>query len=266
MRHIFTYIPFAIEFWKNQSTVFWIPRSSRCLTAGPGMTKYLTSVMTKYLTSVMTKYLTSVIPRLDRGIQRRTRYFFKCPKFKCKCYKFFLYFVIYGLVILLTSCAGLPNHTNRKDGPPLIPKPMLFVKNATPKIEPKSRSGNPKSYVIKGKKYHVKKSDQGHTERGYASWYGTKFHGRKTSSGERYDMFAMTAAHKTLPIPTYVRVKNLRNGKAIIVKVNDRGPFVSGRIIDLSYAAAKKLEIYSNGTDKVEITSIDPQKWKKKVG
>jgi rare lipoprotein A len=101
---------------------------------------------------------------------------------------------------------------------------------------------------------------RGYVERGIASWYGTKFHGRRTSSGETYDMYAMTAAHKELPIPTYVRVVNLRNGNAVVVKVNDRGPFHGNRIIDLSYAAAAKLGILGKGTGLVEVQAIDPRR------
>ena len=123
----------------------------------------------------------------------------------------------------------------------------------------KSKLGNPSSYVVFGKRYYVLASANGFVQRGIASWYGTKFHGRKTSSGEIYDMHAMTAAHKTLPIPVYVRVDNLENGRSLVVKVNDRGPFVDGRIIDLSYAAAKKLGVDGPGTAKVEITVVSSQ-------
>jgi rare lipoprotein A len=119
-----------------------------------------------------------------------------------------------------------------------------------------SQQGNPSSYVVFGKRYHVLDSAQGFRQRGVASWYGTKFHGRKTSSGEIYNMHAMTAAHKTLPIPVYVQVKNLDNGRSAVVRVNDRGPFVSGRIIDLSYAAAKKLGVDGPGTANVEISAL----------
>jgi rare lipoprotein A len=103
-------------------------------------------------------------------------------------------------------------------------------------------------------------SSQGYSERGIASWYGTKFHGRRTSSGEPYDMYAMTAAHRELPLPTYVRVTNLRNGRTAIVKVNDRGPFIGNRIIDLSYAAATKLDILGKGTGLVEVTALNPNR------
>ena len=130
------------------------------------------------------------------------------------------------------------------------------IPNATPKDEPKSRYGNPKSYVVFGKRYYVMESNKGFVEKGIASWYGTKFHGRRTSSGETYDMYGMTAAHKSLPLPTYVEVINLKNNKKIIVKINDRGPFHENRIIDLSYTAAIKLDILKNGTGLVEIRVI----------
>lgn len=115
----------------------------------------------------------------------------------------------------------------------------------------------PNSYIVFGKQYTIMDSSEGYVKRGIASWYGKKFHGRKTSNGETYDMFAMTAAHKTLPLPTKVSVKNLSNGKTIIVKVNDRGPFVGDRIIDLSYAAAQKLDIIQKGTARVEIRALN---------
>ena len=122
----------------------------------------------------------------------------------------------------------------------------------------KSKNGNPSSYVVAGKRYYVLNSADGFKQRGIASWYGKKFHGRKTSSGEVYNMYAMTAAHKTLPIPVYVRVKNLTNGRSVIVKVNDRGPFVEGRVIDLSYSAAQKIGITGPGTARVEIATLSP--------
>lgn len=138
------------------------------------------------------------------------------------------------------------------------------INDAVPKDEPQVRAGNPPSYVIKGKKYRTLKSHVGFKQLGYASWYGTKFHGRLTSNGEKYDMYAMTAAHKTLPIPCYVRVTRQDNGKSIVVRVNDRGPFVEGRIIDLSYAAATKLGITLSGTAKVHIEAIDVGKYRTK--
>lgn len=134
---------------------------------------------------------------------------------------------------------------------------LVETRDAVPRAEPRSRSGNPPSYVVFGKRYYTKASSQGHVERGLASWYGKKFHGRRTSSGETYNMYSMTAAHKTLPLPTYVRVINLDNKRSIVVRVNDRGPFHDGRIIDLSYAAAKKLGVLKHGTARVEVRAID---------
>jgi len=133
------------------------------------------------------------------------------------------------------------------------------IKDPEPKHEPKSKYGNPSSYQVFGKTYYVKDSADGFKERGQASWYGHPFHGRRTSSGEEYDMYKMTAAHKSVPIPCYMRVTNLKNGKSIIVRVNDRGPFHDGRVIDLSYVAAKKLGVYAEGTVPVEIEVITPE-------
>lgn len=131
------------------------------------------------------------------------------------------------------------------------------IPDAVPRVEPLSKSGNPDSYQIRGKRYFTKKTSTGHVERGLASWYGKQFHGRKTSSGERYNMYAMTAAHKTLPLPSYVRVTNMENGRTAVVKVNDRGPFHGPRVIDLSYSAAKKLGVIQKGTAMVEVRAID---------
>ena len=127
------------------------------------------------------------------------------------------------------------------------------------RVEPKSRYGNPTSYAVHGKRYYTLDSSAGYRERGIASWYGTKFHGRRTSSGEPYDMYAMTAAHKSLPLPTYVQVTNLENGRRVVLRVNDRGPFHANRIIDLSYTAAWKLGILAKGTGYVEVLAIDPR-------
>ncbi len=129
--------------------------------------------------------------------------------------------------------------------------------NAVPRNEPLSRYGNPSSYTVMGKTYKVMQQANGFKEEGLASWYGTKFHGRRTSSGEPYNMYAMTAAHKHLPLPSYVEVMHKQNGRKIIVKVNDRGPFHEGRIIDLSYAAARKLGISATGTGPVSIRVIN---------
>ena len=162
--------------------------------------------------------------------------------------------------LLLFSCGRLDKVIAPGDAAPDKQVDVSTIPNAVPKNEPKSRYGNPESYVVFGKRYYVLDSSKNYVEKGIASWYGTKFHGRRTSSGETYDMYAMTAAHKTLPLPTYVQVKNLNNGKYIIVKVNDRGPFHENRIIDLSYTAAIKLDIIKKGTGLVEVRAIDPMR------
>ncbi|MEZ5465887.1 MAG: septal ring lytic transglycosylase RlpA family protein [Lysobacteraceae bacterium] len=127
----------------------------------------------------------------------------------------------------------------------------------TPRAEPRARYGNHSPYKVLGKTYRVMDSARGYVERGVASWYGKKFHGRPTSSFEPYDMYAFTAAHKTLPLPTYVRVTNLENQRSVVLRVNDRGPFVADRIIDLSYAAAMRLGVVERGTAMVEVRALD---------
>ena len=127
-----------------------------------------------------------------------------------------------------------------------------------PRAEPRSRNGNPPFYDVLGKRYFVLSSSVGYVERGVASWYGPGFHKVRTSTGETYDMYGMTAAHKTLPLPAYVRVTNLQNGRSVVVRVNDRGPFVGNRIIDLSYTAAAKLDMLRNGTAMVEVRNLEP--------
>ncbi len=160
-------------------------------------------------------------------------------------------------VTLLSGCAGSPL-IEEQDAAPEGDVDVSKIPDALPKYEPYSKYGNPASYEVFGKSYSVLESAKGHVERGIASWYGTKFHGRRTSSGETYDMYKMTAAHKHLPLPTYAEVTNLDNGHKIIVKINDRGPFKEGRIIDLSYAAAIKLGIDQTGTGNVEVRTIVP--------
>ena len=160
--------------------------------------------------------------------------------------------------VLLSACGGQETRVPDKDYGPEKPVDVSHVKDAVPRTEPRSRYGNPDSYRVNGKTYHVKESASGYREKGIASWYGLKFHGRSTSSGEPYDIYKMTAAHKTLPLPTYAQVVNLQNGKSVVVKINDRGPFHANRIIDLSYAAASKLDILAKGTGLVEVTAIDP--------
>jgi len=130
-----------------------------------------------------------------------------------------------------------------RDGAPINPPDVMNVPDAVPRVEPRSRYGNPSSYVVMGKTYRVLAHGLDYDERGGASWYGTKFHGQRTSSGEPYDMYAMTAAHRTLPIPSYARVTNLNNGKSVVVRINDRGPYAGGRIIDLSEEAARRAAV-----------------------
>jgi rare lipoprotein A len=146
-------------------------------------------------------------------------------------------------------------YTILQDSAPKNPK-EISLNDSIPTKEPMSRYGNPTEYHVDGRKYEVMKSSAGYKSRGVASWYGTKFHKQRTSSGEPYDMYVMTAAHKTLPLPTYIKVKNLDNGKVAVVKVNDRGPFHGDRVLDLSYAAALKLGIFPKGTAHVEIETI----------
>lgn len=156
--------------------------------------------------------------------------------------------------LALTSCGV------RDSAPESYDREWHQIANAVPKKEARSKYGNPASYEVFGERYHVRDSSDGFSQEGVASWYGTKFHGRRTSSGEPYDMYAMTAAHKTLPLPTYVEVVNTDNGRRAIVKVNDRGPFHDNRIIDLSYAAATKLGVAKTGTANVKIRALDPDR------
>lgn len=160
---------------------------------------------------------------------------------------------VISIYVGLIACSNI---TEQVDRAPSKPRDVSNVPNAIPKDEPRSKYGNPENYKVLGKRYYTLTSSHGYQEKGIASWYGSKFHGRRTSSGEIYDMYAMTAAHKTLPLPTYVEVTNLSNGRRVIVKVNDRGPFHEDRLIDLSYSAAKQLGIVSHGTGMVEIRAI----------
>ena len=158
-------------------------------------------------------------------------------------------FVIFSL--LVTACGQI-----KDSAPANYAKQWDEIPDAIPVSVVPSKYGNPESYEVFGKTYYVLDSADGFAQKGIASWYGNKFHGRRTSSGEEYDMYAMTAAHKTLPIPAYVAVKNIDNGREAIVRVNDRGPFHEGRIIDLSYAAATKLGVAQAGTANVEIRVV----------
>lgn len=167
------------------------------------------------------------------------------------------------MTLQLAGCGSfnVTGISDESDGAPTHGIDVADISNAVPKAEPRSEYGNPDSYVVEGRRYHVMDSSHGYVEQGIASWYGTKFHNRRTSSGEPYNMYAMTAAHKSLPLPTYVEVTNLDNGATAIVKVNDRGPFRRNRLIDLSYAAATKLGIIDTGTAPVEVRAIDPRQY-----
>jgi rare lipoprotein A len=157
-------------------------------------------------------------------------------------------------VSLILSCS---DEAVKDSAPSSKSVDIASIPDAVPRAEPRSKYGNPKSYEVFGKRYHVMNDSKGFRQKGIASWYGKKFHGRRTSSGETYDMYAMTAAHKSLPLPTYAEVINLNNNRRIIVRINDRGPFHENRIIDLSYTAAQKLDIVKNGTGLVEIRVIE---------
>lgn len=162
------------------------------------------------------------------------------------------------LALALAACSVSP----RRAAPPApLPPPPAnpeAVPDAVPRVEPRSAHGNPPFYDVDGRRYFVLSSAEGYDERGVASWYGPTFHGGNTSSGEPYNMYAMTAAHKTLPLPTYARVTNLANGRSVVVRINDRGPFVGNRIIDLSYTAAAKLDMLRDGTAMVEVHALTP--------
>lgn len=178
------------------------------------------------------------------------------------------------LLALLAACAGTPR---RPAGPPIEPvapvetapatppPPMkgappdfTQIPDAVPKFEPRSKRGNPPFYNVLGRRYSVLGTADGYSERGVASWYGPGFHLGATSIGDAYDMYGMTAAHKTLPLPCYARVTNLSNGKSVVVRINDRGPFVANRLIDLSWTAAAKLDMLRQGTALVEVKVLNP--------
>jgi rare lipoprotein A len=163
-----------------------------------------------------------------------------------------------ALLLAAAALGGCGTAPVDQDAAPARPRDVSRVPDAVPRAEPRSARGNPPVYEVMGRRYYVMQDAAGHRERGIASWYGTKFHGRLTSSGEPYDMYAMTAAHKTLPLPTYVRVTHVHNGRSIIVRVNDRGPFVGDRIIDLSYAAAVRLGMHNDGTALVDVEVVCP--------
>lgn len=177
-------------------------------------------------------------------------------------YRLLITFMMLGL---LAGCSSTSTNSGRysmkNDKAPDRPADVSNVKDAVPIVEPKSRGGNKSPYTVFGKQYYIMPNAQGYAATGTASWYGSKFHGHKTSNGEVYDMYKMSAAHKSLPIPTYLRVTNLANNRQVIVRVNDRGPFHGNRLIDLSYAAASKLDMLSKGTANVRLEAIDPRAW-----
>ena len=165
------------------------------------------------------------------------------------------------LVAALAACGSPPRPTGGPGGPSVVPRPgpapsaerdgpdaqppadLAKVPDAEPKVEPIRNGGPNRPYELLGRSYVPITTDRPFTERGLASWYGKKFHGRRTASGEVYNMYAMTAAHPTLPLPSYARIRNPANGREIVVRINDRGPFHAGRIVDLSYTAAFKLDL-----------------------
>jgi rare lipoprotein A len=163
-----------------------------------------------------------------------------------------------ALVALIAACGTTPKRAGyyQDDGPPdRVPADIAAIPDAVPRIEPQHRATS-KPYSALGRSYTPLTGDAPFRQRGMASWYGRQFHGNRTANGETYDMFAMTAAHPILPIPSYVRVTNVRSGRSVIVRVNDRGPFKHDRVIDLSYAAATKLGIAAAGTGEVEVERI----------
>jgi len=162
---------------------------------------------------------------------------------------------VVGVLALMSACATNRGGYYQDDGPHSRPKDVSAVPDAVPRDEPLSARGN-RAYKVFGVSYRPLTSATGYRERGIASWYGKKFHGRLTSSGEPYDMYAMTAAHKTLPLPSYARIRNLNNGRTVIVRINDRGPFLHNRLVDLSYAAAYRLGIVGTGTGIVEVEGL----------
>jgi len=173
--------------------------------------------------------------------------------FSDKYYKF----LFVSLIFSLSSCGSLVVEDEKDSGPP-TPLDVSHIEEPVPKEEPRTAAGNISPYKVFGKSYHIMEVPEGYRERGVASWYGKKFHGRKTSNGEIYNMYGMTAAHKTLPIPSYVRVTNVADNASVIVRVNDRGPFHGDRLVDLTYTAAKKLGFANRGTAEVLVEYIDP--------
>ncbi len=166
-------------------------------------------------------------------------------------------YVWLATLCVLVGCQA-PAPFIESDGAPSNHVDLSGVPDAVPKAQPLSDLGNHSPYVVLGKRYRVLPSAAGYQATGIASWYGSKFHGRLTSSGQPYDMYRMTAAHRSLPIPSFVEVKNLDNGRRVVVEINDRGPFRDGRIIDLSYAAAVRLGFVHEGVTRVRLEALEP--------
>lgn len=161
-----------------------------------------------------------------------------------------------AVTFLLFALAGCSSEPVRPAPPPAPTPSTASVGEGAPRDEPRSKYGNPPFYDVMGRRYTVLPTAVGYVQEGVASWYGPDFHGGRTSTGETYDMNAMTGAHTTLPLPTWVRVTNLENGKSVVVRLNDRGPFAKDRIIDLSRAAALQLDMIRKGTARVEVRSL----------
>ena len=193
--------------------------------------------------------------------------------------RFFKGIILSATLLLLAACSSSPTSTTSSSGMPPMSASDAYqasrydiqqdrassqlldpaqIREVIPMRETRTSAGNKSPYTVNGKTYRVMQSEQGYRERGFASWYGEKFHGHKTSNGEIYDMFQLSAAHKSMPLPGFVRVTNLENNRSIVVRVNDRGPFHSERIIDLSYAAAYMLGFDNKGTAMVEVEAIVP--------
>ena len=168
-----------------------------------------------------------------------------------------------AVLLLCAACASSPPRSKSRPQPPPVPPSTAagdaMAADAVPRAEPRSSHGNPPFYDVNGHRYQLLARAEGFTERGVASWYGPDFQGHNTSSGERYDMYGMSAAHRTLPIPCFARITNLVNGRSIVVRINDRGPFVANRIVDLSYSAALRLDIVRTGTAFVELRVVGPE-------
>lgn len=186
-----------------------------------------------------------------------------CPAARSRSHTPGLAFLLIAVTAIVAGCTApaprpQPGPKPAPQSPKLPSPPPTAIPDVVPRAEPRSAKGNPPFYDVLGKRYFVLPKAEGYVERGVASWYGPGFHEERTSNGEPYDMYAMSAAHKTLPLPSYVQVTNLRNGRSVTLRVNDRGPFKDGRIIDLSYTAAAKLDVLKAGTAFVEVRALTP--------